>query len=212
MGLAAQDSIKNVFGALMIFFYRPFVLGDLIKFEGELGHVMELGTQSTQIQLLTGERLTVPNMKFVANSIENISARSFLRGEVDIALGYGCSRADVKRAIELLREILHGDPVASEGFFRLEERAPQIHFTDFAADVLTIKVYYWYFMGEANEDKERDLLEREVSRDWWSFLAHRTLVHEEILERFHDAGIEFAFPTQTVELQMADGAKNPAAA
>lgn len=211
MGLAAQDSIKNVFGALMIFFYRPFVLGDLVKFEGELGHIMELGTQSTQIQLLTGERLTVPNMKFVANSIENLSARAFLRGEVDIALGYSCSREDVKRAMELLRDIMHGDPVASEGYFRLDQRPPQIHFTDFAADVLTIKVYYWYFMGEAGDDKERDLIEREVERDWWTFLAHRTLVHEEILERFGEAGIEFAFPTQTVELQMGAGAERLAA-
>ena len=119
MSLAAKDSIKNVFGALMIFLYRPFVLGDHVRFEGQIGTVMELGTQSTTIRLLTGERLTVPNMKFVSSSIENLSARPYVRGEVEVALSYHCSTRELERALELLRQIMRTGPVATEGMFRL---------------------------------------------------------------------------------------------
>lgn len=212
MSLAAKDSIKNVFGALMIFLYRPFVLGDHVRFEGQIGTVMELGTQSTTIRLLTGERLTVPNMKFVSSSIENLSARPYVRGEVEVALSYHCSTRELERALELLRQIMRTGPVATEGMFRLDERPPEIHFTQFSADVLKIQVYYWYYMGEKNEDKERDLVQRDVERNWWSFLEHRTLVHRTIHERFAEEDIEFAFPTQTVELELAKGLSLPQAA
>ncbi len=204
MSLAAKDSIKNLFGALTIFLYRPFVLGDLIKFSGEVGEVMELGTQSTQVRLLTGERLTIPNMKFITNEIENLSQRPYVRGEVNVALSYHSSAQQVDRAIEVLDEVMKSEEIVSEGLFRLEERPAQIHFTGFEDAVLEVKVWYWYFMSELKEDKEQDLVQRDVERDWWSYLQHRNLVHRRIHARFDEEGLDFAFPTQTIEVRKAD--------
>lgn len=204
MSLAAKDSIKNLFGALTIFLYRPFVLGDWIKFSGQFGEVMQLGTQSTHVRLLTGERLTIPNMKFITNEIENLSQRPFLRGEVNVALSYHSSPQQVDRAIEVIEDVMKSDEIVKEGLFRLEERPAEIHFTAFEDAVLEIKVWYWYFMAEPDDDKEGDLIQRDAERGWWSYLQHRSLVHRRIHARFDEEGLDFAFPTQTVEVRKAD--------
>jgi MscS family membrane protein len=60
---------------------------------------------------------------------------------------------------------------------------PRVFFKDFKADSLNIFAIYWYFPPS-----------------YWDFMAHCEYVNLEILKRFNKAGIEFAFPTQTVYL------------
>lgn len=193
--LAAQDSIKNLFGALTIFAYKPFVVGDWIEFEGHLGEVRDLGMQAARIRLLTGEVLTVPNMQFITREVENLSAREFIRGELDIAISYHTPPPKVRRALELLDEILRSEAIASEGLFRLDERPPHVSFNEFGSYYLNLRVYYWYFMGKEGVAPQRD-----VERGWFSYLSHRSEVNRRIHERFMNEGIEFAFPTRTLEV------------
>jgi MscS family membrane protein len=60
---------------------------------------------------------------------------------------------------------------------------PRVFFNDFAASSLNIKVQYW-FKGQ----------------DWWAFQAHAERFNLHLLRAFNEAGIEFAFPTQTLFL------------
>ena len=66
LALAAQDSVKNLFGGFTIFVDKPFKVKDRIKISGFDGAVEEIGIRSTRIRTLDGRMVTIPNSKFLA--------------------------------------------------------------------------------------------------------------------------------------------------
>lgn len=188
VSLSAQDSIKNLFGSLTIFFDKPFVVGDFITFDDETGVVEEIGFRSTRIRLLSGHLVTVPNMKFIDNKVENITARPYIRREMNVTITYDTPPDKIERAVNILRDILHSEDVVREGRFDMEKQPPRISFNEFNADSLNIRAYYWYQLAG-----DRD-------RGFFTFMTHSELVNMKLFRAFGEAGIDFAFPTQTLYL------------
>ncbi len=188
ISLAAQDSVKNLFGSLTIFFDKPFTLGDFITFDNESGIVEEIGFRSTRIRLLSGHLVTVPNMKFIDGKVENISARPYIRREMNITITYDTPAEKIDRAVEVLREVLHDDEVVEQGRFDMENQSPKLSFSDFNDASLNIKAYYWY------------QLKGDPDRGWFTYLEHCQLVNSKLFRRYGEEGIDFAFPTQTLYL------------
>jgi len=180
LSLAAQDSVKNVFGSITVLFDRPFQVGDRIQFDGYDGVVEEIGFRSMRIRTLAGELVTIPNSKVVDGSVMNISRRRAIRRIVDIAITYDTPPDKVRRALDILREILADPRIASA----LDPaNPPQVFFTDLSAYSLNLRVWYWF-----------------APADWWPYVAHAERFNLMLLERFNAEGIDFAFPTQTLHL------------
>ena len=198
VSLAGKETAQNLFGAISIFINRPFVVGDWISFKNEVGEVSDVRMQATHIRLVSGEMLIVPNMQFISNEVENLGMRKYLRRTMDISIPYGTPGEKVDRAMELLSEILRRDDIVEAGRCDLEEHPPIISFKDFADYYLHIRVYYWYLIGEKGEK-----LQRNDERGWYSYLDHCTLVNRAVLDAFDENDIEFAFPTQTIQLEKA---------
>lgn len=188
VSLAAQDSVKNLFGSVTIFFDNPFAVGDMIVFDGHRGTVEEIGFRSTRLRLLSGHVVTVPNMRFIDSSVENVSARPYIRREMNVTITYDTAPPDIERAVDIMRGILHDPEVVREGLFDMEEMPPRIAFNELNADSLNIRVYYWYQF-----DKDPD-------RGFFTYLEHCQRVNMKLFEAYAEAGIEFAFPTQTLYL------------
>ncbi|MBR9802738.1 mechanosensitive ion channel family protein [bacterium] len=195
VSLAAQDAVKNLFGAMMVFVNRPFMVGDWISYDGRMGEVMDVSLQVTRIRLLSGEIWTVPNMHFTEDAIENLSLRKYLRREMNIQIPYDTQPEKILQAQELLHEILTSEDVTADGKCRPEEKEPSISFSHFGDYFLNLRVYYWYFMSPSGAGTQR-----QTERGWLSYLDHCSLVNQQIVERFNEEGIEFAFPTQSLQL------------
>jgi MscS family membrane protein len=200
VSLAAQDVVKNLFGGLMVFANRPFVVGDWIAFKNILGEVEDVSLQVTRVRLLSGELWSVPNKHFTDDPVENLSLRRYIRREMNIAVTYHTPPKKVAQALGLVDEVLRDDEVVDEGQFDLENRAPVISFSGFGPHYLNIKVYYWYFISPGGGSTQRN-----ASRGWFSYLNHCTLVNHKILAAFNEHEIDFAFPTQSLELMNAEG-------
>lgn len=69
--LAAQDTAKNLFGGLMIFLDKPFVVGDYIQFENYEGTVEDITFRSTRVRTLENSVLHIPNAVAVGSSLVN---------------------------------------------------------------------------------------------------------------------------------------------
>lgn len=185
VSLAAQDSLKNIFGSLTIFLDRPFVKDSFIRYAGQFGTIEEMGFRSTRMRTLDGHLLIIPNANIVNQDIENVGVRPFIRRVIDITIPYDTPAEKVQRAREIVREIcaLDGvrepihDPDDPEQF------PPRIYFSGFNAASLNIQVYYWHRPG-----------------DWWQYLDHATRFNQALFERFNAEEIDFAFPTQTLHL------------
>ncbi|MBI9019740.1 MAG: mechanosensitive ion channel family protein [Verrucomicrobia bacterium] len=178
VALAAQDTIKNFFGSLVIFADHPFQLGDRIVVDGSDGTVEDVGMRSTRIRTLDGHLVTVPNGELANKMIRNISKRPYIKRVANITVTYDTPPEKVERAIEIIKEELD----------RYNEKLhpdfpSRVYFNDFNACSLNILVIYWFAPPE-----------------YWDFLEFDQAFNLAVLRRFNEEGIEFAFPTQTLHL------------
>jgi len=173
--LAAQDTIKNIYGGFTIFTDRPFRIGDRIKVDGFDGFVEEIGIRSTRIRTLEKRVVTIPNFKLVEASVENISEEPFRRVLLKLGLTYNTTPDKMNEAISILKDMHNRVEY-------VEEKDIVAAFTDFSNFALVITFIYFV-------SKDADVLQVP------------SMVNFEILRAFNEAGLEFAFPTQTVYLE-----------
>ena len=203
LSLAAQDTVKNLFGAITIYANRPFVIGDWVRFKGQMsdhwGTVEEISLQAVKLKDITGNVVTIPNMQFIDREVQNLSAREHIRREVNIAIPYRPDAREADRAMEALMDVFTDEDVVAEALTEGREGQPHVSFAEFAESWLTIRGFHYYYMGEESED-----VQRSGDRSYFTWLDHCTRVNRMIVDTFGERDIEFAFPTQTVEMIRGD--------
>jgi MscS family membrane protein len=183
LGLAAQDTIANLFGAVAIFLDKPFHIGDRIKVESVDGTVESIGLRSTCIRNLDGHHVTVPN-KLMGNAIiTNITRRPTIKAEMNFGLTYDTPVEKVRRATILLGEIFQANPRTADLI---------ISFNKFGDSALNIFVVHVWDGTDAK-----------------AHFAEMQEINLQIKQRFDAEKIEFAFPTQTVYLRQENKGSQP---
>ncbi len=177
VALAAQDTLKNFFGTLTLLADKPFQLGERVNIDGHDGPVEEVGMRSTRIRTLDGHLVSIPNGELANKAIWNIGKRPHIRRLFSITVTYDTPPVKMREAKQILEDILKDHEGMHADF------PPRVYFNDFNDASLGFMLIYWYHPA-----------------DYWAFMAFSERVNMAILERFNDAGIEFAFPTQTLYL------------
>ena len=184
--LAAQDTVKNVFGAFTILTDKPFNIGDTIRVDNIEGTVIDVGVRSTKIMDYNKRIITFPNYKVTDASIINISSEPMRRVVLKLGLTYNTTSEKMKEALNILKAI----PKRIENVSSKPSDTTAV-FTEYTDSALTIM--YIYFI-----EKQGDIL------------MVTSNVNMEILDSFNKAGIDFAFPTRTIYVEkdeLADLAK-----
>ena len=177
LALAAQDTLKNFFGSIMIMLDKPFNIGQRVLVENYDGVVEDIGFRSTRVRTLTGHLVTVPNEKMATNAIENVGRRPSIRRLANITITYDTPPEKVEKAVSIIREILDNHEGMDPDF------PPWVFFNEFNDTSLNILMIYWYFPP-----------------DYEAYLNFTERVNLEIMRKFEAEGIEFAFPTTTTYL------------
>ena len=175
--LAAQDTVKNVFGAFTILTDKPFSIGDTIRVDSYEGTVVDVGVRSTKIMNYDKRIITFPNYKITDTSIVNISSEPMRRVVLNLGLTYDTTSEKMKEALELLKSI----PKRVENVSSNPSDIVAV-FTEYSDSALVIM--YIYFI-----EKQGDIL------------GVTSNMNMEILAAFNKAGLNFAFPTRTVYIQ-----------
>lgn len=170
--LAAQDTVRNIFGGAMIFLDKPFKLNDRIKIKGFDGFVHEIGIRSTRLRTLEGRIVTMPNAVFSDQPVENVSLEPTRKIILDLGLTYSTRPEQMEDGIKILKEI------AQDHRDKIEENV-LVTFDTYGTFSLGLKFIYYI-------SKQSDILDTQ------------TAINIDILKRFNSKGLEFAFPTQTI--------------
>ena len=181
VALAAQDTLKNLFGSFMIMVDKPFKVGERVVAEGFDGYVEEIGFRSTRLRSLRGHLIAIPNEKMASVSIENIGMRPSIRRYTNITITYDTPVEKVELAVSIIKEILKDH----EGMH--PDYPPQVYFNEFNDVSLNIAVFYWFHPP-----------------DYWEAMRFGEQVNLRIMRAFEAEGIEFAFPTTTTYLAQDD--------
>jgi len=182
VALAAQDTLKNLIASIMILLDKPYRVGQRIVVKGHDGVVEEIGLRSTKMRLLTGHLTTIPNDEMARTDVENISRRPHIRRLTNIGITYDTPQEKVEKAVNIILEILDNHEGMDPGF------PPRAYFNEFNPASLNLLVTYWYHPAE-----------------YWGFMQHSQQVNLQIMQRFEEEDIKFAFPTMTTYLTQNDG-------
>lgn len=188
IALAARSTLENVIASFTIFADKPYRVNERVKVMDYNGTIESIGIRSTQIRLLTGPLVSVPNEKMATVEIENIQKRPYLRQEFDIRIKYESSPDMVEKSIQIIKDILslpetEDDEYHPNKAINREGYPPRVHFNKINNDSFNIYVIYWFFPP-----------------DWWEFMQHAEKINFQIIKRLNEASIDFAFPTQMLHL------------
>jgi MscS family membrane protein len=106
IALAAKESLENLIASFIIFFDRPFRVGDLLKVQQIQGTVEKIGLRSTRIRTNDKTYVSIPNKQMVDSIVDNFSLRNKRRGELNLNLDLGTTYVQINQLMQELNETL----------------------------------------------------------------------------------------------------------
>ena len=135
VGLAAQDTLANLFGAVAVFADKPFRIGDQIKLDAAEGIVEDVGLRSTRVRHPEGHLIAVPNKTIGNAAISNLTRRTAIKTNMNLSLPHNLPAQKIKKALEILGQIYRGHPMTQQAW---------ISFNQFAGANLNILIVHWW--------------------------------------------------------------------
>jgi MscS family membrane protein len=178
--LAAKDTLANVFGSLTIFGDRPFQIGDWVVIDNVEGTIEQVGFRSTRVRTFYDSLVSIPNSIVANATIDNMGERRYRRFKILLSLTYDATPAQVEAFVKGVQDSITAHPKTRDYF--------EVHWNNMAASSLDILVYCFF----------------EVT-SWTEELEGRHQLMAEWMRVAEEAGVEYAFPTQTLHL-LTEGA------
>lgn len=106
VALSTRESLENIIASFIIFFDKPFTIGDLVKVNGFTGTIEKIGLRSTRIRTQEKTYISVPNKQMVDSIVDNISLRSERKIEMDLQLSVQTSAHAIADFANHMRTVL----------------------------------------------------------------------------------------------------------
>jgi small-conductance mechanosensitive channel len=175
LGLALQDSLKNVFGGITLILDKTFQVDDKIKLEsGEVGTIHDIGLRSTKLITYDNEVIYIPNGYLANSRVQNYTRPNpKVRTSVQFGITYGTDPAKVKQVVLAALKKMDGI---------LEDPAPSVVFLEMADYSLNFAAKFWV-------------------AEWGAAYGKKLEATEVIYNALNKAKIIIPFPTRTVYMK-----------
>lgn len=182
IALAAQNILGDLFNYFVIYFDRPFEVGDFIVIDDKMGTVEFLGIKTTRIRSLSGEQVIIGNSNLTASRIHNFKRLEERRVLFTINLDYRTPSEKLKLVPDLIRVI-----VVNQKFTRFDRS----HFASYGDWSLRFETVYYVLHPDYNKFMD---IQQEIN-----FQINESLRDHEIyfVTGFH---ISLAPPVEKVKL------------
>lgn len=184
IALAAQAVLGDLFSYFVIFFDRPFEIGDFIIVGDKLGVVEYIGIKTTRIRSLSGEQLVFSNTDLTDSRVHNFKKMERRRVVFKLGVIYQTPSAKLKKIPGIVKDIINrqNDATFDRGHFAA--------YGDFS-----LNFEFVYFVDGADFNKYMDI---------------QQAINLSIYEAFENEGIEFAYPSQTLFINKMNQEKEAA--
>ncbi|MCF8266825.1 MAG: mechanosensitive ion channel family protein [Ignavibacteriales bacterium] len=172
IALAAQGFLGDLFGYFIIFFDKPFQVGDFITFDDKLGVIEKIGVKSSRLRSPNGELLIISNSNLVNARIHNMKEMVKRRSLFSLGVTYQTTSEQLRKIPELIKTIIENEP---------NTEFERVHFRTYGDFALIFEVSYFV-----------------SPPDFIPFLEIQQRINLQIFESFKKENIEFAYPTQTL--------------
>ena len=174
--LAAQDTIANLFGSVVVAIDQPFKLGETVRIGAFTGTVEDIGLRSTKLRAVDKSLIVLPNKMVASEVITNLARFLERRVEQVIGLTYDTSAEQLEAIVDDIRNLLLAEA-------EIDPNTIHVYFRDYSASSLDLWIVY-------------------IARDP-DFAKHMRLrqrINLALMRAVQARGLAFAYPTQTLEL------------
>lgn len=172
IALAAQAILGDLFSYFVIFFDKPFEVGDFITVDDKKGTIEKVGLKTTRIRSLSGELLVFSNTNLTNARVHNFKQMQRRRVNFKIGVTYETPSEKLEKIPEIVQEIVSKQENAT---------FDRTHFSDFGDFSLNFDIVYFV----------------EIS-DMLTYMNIQQAINLALFKAFEQEGIDFAYPTQTV--------------
>lgn len=178
VALASKDTVENLFGSVVVFVDQPFQIGDWVIIDGNIeGVVEEVGFRSTRIRSFVTSLISVPNAKIANSTVDNFGKRRFRRYQTTLTLRYDSKAENIKEYMANIYQFLEENEHSEAG-------STHVYFNNMGPHSLDILVRTYLTMDDYVTEQKT------IESFHFYFMDLATRHH-----------LEFAFPTQTLELE-----------
>lgn len=175
IAFALQNILTDIFASIILYFDKPFEVGDSIKVGADSGVVEKIGIRSTQIRSPTGNLLVISNRDLSTQRINNMKNMNERRVILTLNIS-------VQTSVSVLRELPN----------KFEELINSVENTRFSrAHLINLGSYSFDF----------EIAYFITSNDYLTYLDAQHKVDIKILEQFEKDGIELPYPTQSLYIE-----------
>ena len=108
IALSMKESLENIIASFIIFFDKPFSVGDMVKVNNFSGTIEKIGLRSTRIRTETKTYISVPNKQMVDSIVDNISLRTERKIEMDLQLSIKTTASSMAAYCQYLKTTIGG--------------------------------------------------------------------------------------------------------
>ncbi len=172
IALAAQSTLENFIGGIILYADQPVRVGDICRFGDRRGTVEDVGLRSVKVRTIDNTVVTVPNATFAKMQLENLSERDRILLRENLGLRHETTREQLRTVLSNIESMLrsHGS---------IDDDRLRVRFDGFDDAALKIEIYA-YAMAET----------------WPEFLEIREDVLFKVMEIIENAGTRLALPTE----------------
>ena len=179
IALAAQAVLGDLFSYFVIFFDRPFEIGDFVVVGDKNGTIEYIGIKTTRIRSLSGEQLVCSNTDLTNSRLHNFKRMERRRILFTVGVTYQTTHQQLSEIPGLIKGIIESRPKL------LFDRG---HFSGLSDYKLVFEFVYYV-----------------LDPDYAVYMDNQQAVYLEIFSEFEKRSIEFAYPTQTLFMERSDG-------
>ncbi|MEY3963330.1 MAG: hypothetical protein RLZZ106_585 [Cyanobacteriota bacterium] len=173
-GLALKEPVSQFFEYITILLDKPFQPGQLIQVGQVWGTVEKVGVRSTRLRSVNGEAVVMSNSSLTGAVVANFGEMQRRRLIVRLGVCYDTPVEQLESIPALLETIVKAGADAS---------FDRCHFVSFNDSSLDFELVYYVPTNDFN--RAMDVQQR---------------INLEIVRRFNQEGIAFAFPTRTLQM------------
>jgi MscS family membrane protein len=177
IAFAAQKTLENLFGGIMIISDQPIHVGDFCKVGAYSGTVEEIGLRSTYIRTIGRTLVSIPNGQLAVMNIENVSRRDKILFNHTVGLRYETTSDQLRYVVDEIRRMIFEDA-------KMESATARVRVVKFADSSINIEVFAY-------------VLEKEYE----VFLEIQERLLLKIMEIVEAGGTGMAFPSRTIYVE-----------
>lgn len=172
LGLALQSISQNFVSGIILLSERSIKPGDVLKMDGDLVRVVDMGIRASIVRSRDGEETIVPNSVLAQSAVRNLTLTDHVhRIRVSVGVSYGSDMEQVLRVLSEVAQTQQGQLLSARGRAQVGGERGTAWMVGFGASSVDFEVGVW-----SDSPWQMPILRSQLLMEIWKALSAEAIV------------------------------------